>query len=449
MNQLSFVEQFAQWFRPAELTRIAWEVRWLVRQGKIEAFEFFVGLVFGQMSAFRMTLNAQASCYTQPVKRQAVDQRYNPAAVELFQRGFKHCLERSLAQTPAPSLTGNLAQQFDAVHLFDSTSFDLAPSLAAVFPGCGGKASNANCKVFLRYEYLRGQFQPLALLPGNRPDQALAAQLPGLLKANELVLIDKGFFKTQVLQQLDQQKSFFLMPWARSVGLWTVGPASAEPLKLEIAEKLRDAQENRMEWPKVFLGSPEGLCVRVVAFRLSQISAERRRALLRRQAQTKGRQPTDQALELAGWLILITNAPVDRLPSPVMAYLYRVRWQIELIFKQCKSVLRLDSTEARRNPHRIQCEIWARLIAAVVLFAWHTHLQSACDREISFAQVAGQLRQQGTRLAHLLIAQGQRLYDDLRLWWRHLLQTTHKGRQRKRKTTWETLQENWLNLTAA
>jgi Transposase DDE domain len=451
MNQPSFVEQFVQWFQPAQITRLAREVGWLVREGKINPFEFFVGLVFGQMSALELTLSAQASCYTEPVQRQAVDQRYNQPAVELFRREFLCSVERSLAQTPKPSLTLDLAKHFDAVQLFDSTSYDCPESLATLFPGCGGKASSANCKVFLRYEYLRGQFQPLALLPGNCPDQGLAARLPSLLKANELVLIDKGFFKMQTLQELDQQKTFFLMPLSRSVGLWLARPNQSPPIQFNLADELRRTQENVIEWPKVFLGSQNGLCVRLTAFRLTQASADRRRALLRRQCQTKGRQPTVVALELAGWLVLITNAPVDQLPTQVMSYLYRVRWQIELIFKQCKSVLRLNVTQARQNPYRVQCEIWARLIAAVVLFAWHSHLQAACSpkQEISFAQVARKFQQQGTRLAHLLIGQGQHLYDELRLWWRNLLKTTLKGRQRTRKTTWEWLQDTWLNLAPA
>jgi hypothetical protein len=57
MNQPSFVEKFVQWFQPAQITRLAREVGWLVREGKINPFEFFVGLVFGQMSALELTLS--------------------------------------------------------------------------------------------------------------------------------------------------------------------------------------------------------------------------------------------------------------------------------------------------------------------------------------------------------------------------------------------------------
>ena len=117
MNQSTFLEKFARWFQPAELTHLAREVGWLVRPGKIDAFEFFVGLVFGQMSALKLTLTAQAGCYSEPVSRQAVDQRYHQGSVEFFHRGFDQCLQRSLEQTPQPSLTEHLAAHFDAVHV--------------------------------------------------------------------------------------------------------------------------------------------------------------------------------------------------------------------------------------------------------------------------------------------------------------------------------------------
>lgn len=450
MNQSNFRDRFAQWFQPKAVIQLARQTKWLVRQGKIDAFEFFIGLIFGQMSSLKLTLNAQAGCFTEPVSRQAVDQRYNQRTVDWFHAGFDCCLQQALAESPQPSLTKELAARFEAIHIVDSTSFDCPESLAKIFPGCGGHASSANAKVLLDYEYLRGQFHPLALLAGNRPDQGLAQQLPELLAPNELLLIDKGFNVLKVLAQLEQKGAFFLSPFNRSAQPW-VPDASGQPVNLDLAGCLRHTQENLLSWPKVWLGNPaDGLCVRMAAFRLSPESTARHRAALRRSMEKKGRQPTAASLELAGWLILITNAPADKLPASAMAYLYRVRWQIELVFKQCKSFLRLDQTQADTNVYRVQCEIWGRLIAAVVLFAWHSHLQCALStrvkREISFAQVARHFQQHGMSLAQRLIEGGQSLLDALRRLWRHLLRATVKGRQRTRKTSWELLDEHWLQF---
>jgi hypothetical protein len=48
-----------------------------------------------------------------------------------------------------------------------------------------------------------------------------------------------------------------------------------------------------------------------------------------REAQRKqGRTPSAASLELAGWLILLTNVTAEKLPATAVSYLYRVRWQI-------------------------------------------------------------------------------------------------------------------------
>jgi hypothetical protein len=66
-------------------------------------------------------------------------------------------------------------------------------------------------------EYLQGRFEPLAVLPGKRSDQGLAVELPALLAAQELLLIDKGFLKREVLRPIDQKQAYFLLPLARSL----------------------------------------------------------------------------------------------------------------------------------------------------------------------------------------------------------------------------------------
>ena len=450
MDRKQFFEKFSSWFEPTKITALAREVKWMIRAGKIEPLEFVAGLTFGQMSSLTLSLKAQASTYTEPVKREAVHQRYTAPAVLLFRGLFDLGLRQNLTEEIKPSLHEKLATHFPAIQIVDSSGFDCPETLAEIYPGCGGEASAANCKVFLRYEYLRGEFAPVALMGGRRSDSGLADQLPALVKANELLLIDKGFFKSAALRQIQNAGGYFLMPWPRSVSQWIEQPDGTRQ-ELNLAEKLKQCSGAGLELPKVLLGKgAEALVVRLAAFRLSEESASRHRAALREAQRKQGRIPSAEALELAGWLILITNVPAEKLPTSAMGYLYRVRWQIELVFKQCKSVLRLNVTLARTNPFRVQCEIWARLIAAVVTFAWHAHLQVVCwaqkKREISFAQVARTLQQHAIVLNIALIDRGQCLQDGLYKLWRQLLYTSIKSRQRTRKTTFEALHAYWLDL---
>lgn len=444
----AFVNQFIQWFHPESFIHLARQTGWLVRARKIDPFEFLLGLVFGQMSALRLTLSAQASHYTQPVSRQAVDGRYHAKAVDYCHAAFGHCLTQSLQHPPSEAQTAVLAGHFAAIYLVDSTAFDCPASLARVYPGCGGAASAANAKVLLRYEYLHGQFEPLAVVPGKTPDQKLSQQVAANWEPGVLQIWDKGFFRLDSLQAATAAGGYFLLPCPRSVSLWE--EEQGQRRELDLAATLRCSKQSVVEWAAVSLGTKpsEAVTVRLVAYRLSPESASRQRAGMREAARKQGRSPTAAALELAGWLILMTNASAELLPTPVLSYFYRVRWQIELVFKQCKSVLRIDQTEARTNEHRMQCEIWARLIAAIVVFHWHGHLQAAGARtgrwELSFAQVASQLRQRGWALAKALVAGGEVLRHWLGETWRHLLRTTRKGRQQSRPTTWQLLEQHWL-----
>jgi hypothetical protein len=187
----------------------------------------------------------------------------------------------------------------------------------------------------------------------------------------------------------------------------------------------------------------------LIAYRLAEPNANRRRAQLREKCRTHGRQPTEQALELAGWLILLTNAPKALLPTAAASYVYRIRWQVELIFKQWKSVLRLDVLPSQ-NAFRVQCELWARLLTALLTFVWHQHTNAACLKlhqcEISFSKVAKLWQQQGQSLVRALFGDRAGIESEFRKLWKRILKLARKERQPSRPTTWENLCSHWLEV---
>ena len=109
--------------------------------------------------------------------------------------------------------------------------------------------------------------------------------------------------------------------------------------------------------------------------------------------------------------------------------------------------MRLDGTESD-NVCRVPCEIWARLLAAVLIFVWHAHTGAACWRahgcEISFEKVCRLFQQWGHRLARAFLQGGEALRNDLRALWRHILKGARKERQKTRTNTWDRLREVWL-----
>jgi hypothetical protein len=446
----SFLERFVRTFVPEPFRQLARQTRWSQRKGKIDPFEFLTSLTFGQMTASRPTLSSQAQSLAEPVTRQGLDQRYNPQAVEYVKACFAQVMAQTLDWSPDRPQAQQLRAHFHALYLLDSTCFDCPDSMKELFPSCGGDGSAANVKVLLRYELIAGRLEPLHVLEGKRSDQGQALKAAERLLEHQLQLQDKGFYDAKAWQAAQRRGAYLLMPLPHSVTLWLAGAANEKETQLDLATALEVSAENRMEWPALYLGKPGHRTgsVRLVAFRLSLESAARHRQGLRESMRTQGRTPSAKALQLAGWLLLVTNAPAQKLPSSMMSYLYRLRWQVELIFRQTKSVLRLDKTESS-DGDRVQCEIWARLICAVLLFLWHAHASAECSLrhqcEVSFEKLIRLMQHWGLTIARAFLSETRELLQLLRTIWKQILTNARKGRQKSRPTTWENLADLWLH----
>ena len=73
---------------------------------------------------------------------------------------------------------------------------------------------------------------------------------------------------------------------------------------------------------------------------------------------------------MQGYLVLriisyITNIDIEQLTPKQVATVYRVRWQVELMFKSFKSVGIVNASRSTK-PYRILCEVYAKLIAQLL-----------------------------------------------------------------------------------
>jgi Transposase DDE domain len=104
--------------------------------------------------------------------------------------------------------------------------------------------------------------------------------------------------------------------------------------------------------------------VRLLAAKLppAEAAAARRRA--RQNARDHGRRVQPQTLLVAGWVLLITTLPTRTWDAAAVLRLYRVRWQVELVFKRMKSILRLGQVRGHT-----QASIEAQVLALLVAWA--------------------------------------------------------------------------------
>jgi hypothetical protein len=69
---------------------------------------------------------------------------------------------------------------------------------------------------------------------------------------------------------------------------------------------------------------------------------------------------------VAGWLLLITTLDAGTWSTADVLYVYRARWQVELVFKKMKHLLRLNQI---RSKHRTSVEATVRAL----VIAWALH----------------------------------------------------------------------------
>lgn len=121
----------------------------------------------------------------------------------------------------------------------------------------------------------------------------------------------------------------------------------------------------------ILLGAHDRLPCRLIAVRLTEVTANRRRQKARENAVKHGRVASAEHLELLGWSLFVTNLTEEQLTWKEVIVLYRARWQIELLFKLCGVPLslahnRLADHRAGAAPEEALAVLWAKQIGILL-----------------------------------------------------------------------------------
>lgn len=105
----------------------------------------------------------------------------------------------------------------------------------------------------------------------------------------------------------------------------------------------------------------------VHAYRLSEEQANKARAACYKRNSKKGRTPQQTTLLLAGWVLVWTSLPPEQLAAHTILALYRLRWQVELAIKRCKSLLDVDLLRARNGSPLAELWLHGKLLYALLV----------------------------------------------------------------------------------
>lgn len=108
------------------------------------------------------------------------------------------------------------------------------------------------------------------------------------------------------------------------------------------------------------------LQLRLIAHRLPPNAIEIARRRLRSAAKKKGYTPSDEALQAAQWVMVVTSLTAPAFPAGDVLAMYRLRWRVELAFKRLKSVVGLKGPP-NNDPRTAKVFILAHLLMILLL----------------------------------------------------------------------------------
>jgi hypothetical protein len=175
-----------------------------------------------------------------------------------------------------------------------------------------------------------------------------------------LVLGDRGYCNPPNVALAAEQGAAVLLRYNRgALPLWTTAADRFDVL----AGVRRLAEAELVDLPVFVVHREELIRGRFIATRLPEREAVDARKRVRKEYGAKASQ---EMLEAAGYVMLFTTVPRERLSAAMCLHAYQLRWQIELQFKRWKSLCGFDRLPNYRDD-TIVAWLYAKVLLGLVL----------------------------------------------------------------------------------
>jgi hypothetical protein len=182
------------------------------------------------------------------------------------------------------------------------------------------------------------------------------------VKGGDILMGDRVYAAPPGVVHVVQGKGDVVVRWNRqALPLWDRGE------RVDLRGFLRGLQGKTARERAALVRNPDGgwISGRVIALRQSAEAARWAQQRLRRRAQQGKATMSAEALEFAEYFVVWTTLPGDFVAASILD-LYRVRWQIELVFKRMKSILGLGHLP-KKDPRSAQAWLEGKLFTGLLI----------------------------------------------------------------------------------
>lgn len=344
------VKQFKRTFDESSLNELGKATRLCRRERDATPYRLMMALVQAFAAGPLDSIASIHRAFNALCERQM---RYKPFHNQLAKRGFAHftrlMLTRLLNELACSVLhftPDSPFARFEQIRIQDGTSFAVKSTLAGTFPGRFTTVSPAAVELHVSLELSSEMVNQVTLSADSAAERQYLPSPAEL--AGELLLADRGYYSKDYLRALDEAGGFFIVRAKTNMN-----PLIRKAIRPDGREvkafrnKLLNAVKDRLHKHQyldldVRFGDDDDddsfNCRLVVHPHLREDGAVR---------------------------YLVTNLERESFTPEQISDGYRLRWQIELLFKEWKSHANLHAFDTN-NPNIAEGLIWASLCAATL-----------------------------------------------------------------------------------
>lgn len=335
---------------PSRLIRkLARKVGFVKRSRKIDAVAFIWTLVLGfgagrekSLASLRRTYQLQTGTRLVP---SAFYDRFTPELVKLEQELLAHALSELREEAPA-SLEGALGE-FEELVASDATVIRLAETLKKKFPATRTNHTKAAAKLHVVMNVAGAGMKSVKITSERYPDGK--ALVVGDWVKDRLLLFDLGYYNFSLFSRIRRRGGHFISRLK----------SNANPL---IVAEHGDGQTLVGRHLQDVLGSLRRSVLDVdVEVRVKRRVYRGKSRTVRERFRVVGIRDTDDN----EYHLYITDVTEAILSAEQVAEVYRLRWTVELLFKEMKSHYRLEEIPTGKE-HIVKGLLYATILTVVV-----------------------------------------------------------------------------------
>ena len=361
---------------------------------KLQGSEFVDVLMFSLFNSKELSLESLTvtlkSEYDIDISKQGLNERFNDKSVSFF----KDLLKTFIAEIISTSSSMlDIFRNFSKVLIKDSTSFQLPEEFAKYYEGSGGSASNSQIRIQFEYDLKTGEITDLSFNSFINQDQTNSQDTVAQIQKGELILRDLGYVNISVLRSIENQEAYYLnrLPTGLNVYLKKTDDNYCLINYSSILKELKKSKSKVHEL-EVYIGVNKDFKSRLILELLPEniYTARLREAVKRRKSLNKknrkenkkrirenvklikqGKDPIKLKIihgqftkeekakfQLNGYL---TNTDSAIIRQEHVRTIYRIRWQIELIFKAWKQTGEIAKVK-KTKLERFETFLFAKLL---------------------------------------------------------------------------------------